>query len=598
MRNASHQPELFFGRFCLRPVERLLLDEGEPLALGSRAFDLLLTLVDRSGQVVGRDELLKSVWPTTVVEETSLRFHISALRKVLGDGRNGARYITNVAGRGYSFVAPIRHSTEPLQTVKPDPVKGSKCTARETRYVFAPRPLPSRLTPVVGRDDSVATISSLLSQRRLVTIVGSGGVGKTTVALEVAKRLVESYADGVHLVDLSDFSDQADVHRALADAIGVEANAGSCAGTSIHDLWSGICMTLHSRRLLLVIDNCEHLIDAVARLTESVLRVAPGVSILATSREALDAESEWVHRLPPLSISGTDAPASPAAALMFSGIQLFVSRADAHSNEIVLTQDTLREVVELCRLLDGNPLALELAAIRVSSLGVKGLVARADDFAELLSRGRRTAHRRHSSLMESLEWSYGLLAETEQIVFRRLSVLRGDFDLRCAFEIVRFGFEENLDSPPLDESSVVDALMKLVTKSLIVRDASVASASYRLQNTTRGFARHKLVECGESRTAQYAHALYAMRRMERVSAASAKDPTQAELKRLQPDVSAAIEWASSADGNTALAIDLSDALECLNARRPVERRPIPQPTKVAPEEADYLRPWPATVGAG
>lgn len=598
MRNASHQPELFFGRFCLRRIERLLLEEGKPLALGARAFDLLLVLADRSGQVVGRDELLKLVWPTTVVEETSLRFHISALRKVLGDGRNGARYITNVAGRGYSFVAPIRHSIEPLQTVKTDIVKDAKCSGPEPGYAFAPRPLPSRLTPVIGRDDSVTAISSLLSQRRLVTIVGAGGVGKTTVALEVAKRVVESYVDGVHLVDLSSLSDQAEVHSALADVIGVDANAGSCGETSTQDLWSSICMTLHPRRLLLVIDNCEHLIDAVARLTESVLRVAPEVSILATSREALDAESEWVHRLSPLSVSGTDASESTTSALTFSAIQLFVARADAHSNEIVLTQDSLRDVVELCRLLDGNPLALELAAIRVSSLGVKGLVARADDLVELLSRGRRTAHRRHSSLMESLEWSYGLLAETEQIVFRRLSVLHGDFDLHCAFEIARFGLEENLDSLPLDESSVVDALMKLVTKSLILRDASVANASYRFLNTTRGYARHKLGESGEFRTAQYAHALHVMRRMETVSAAAASDPMQVELKSLLSDVNAAIEWASSTDGSTALAIDLSDALECLSARRPFERIPVPQPTEVAPEEANHLGALSAPIGAG
>src|SRR5258705_2086399 len=268
---------LAFGPFRLIRSQKLLVENDRPVRLGSRALELLTAVVERAGEVVSREELVAYVWPSTIVEETSLRVHIAALRKALGDGHEGARSITNIPGRGYCFVASV--------TGVPQPMTPSQGVATQT----ASHNLPARLTSTIGRTDVVSALAALLAERRFVTIAGSGGIGKTTVALAVAEELLASYVDGVRFVDLAP----------IVDPLVLPSTVGSILGISVpsHDPLPALSAFLKDRNLLIVLDNCEHVVEAAAVLAESLLKGAAGVHVLTTSREPLNAEGEWVHRL-------------------------------------------------------------------------------------------------------------------------------------------------------------------------------------------------------------------------------------------------------------------------------------------------------------
>ncbi len=528
---------LRFGPFVLHRSRMLLEEGGVPVRLGSRAFELLVALVERAGETVSRDELVARVWPTTVVEDTNLRVHIGALRKALRDGADGARYISNVPGRGYSFVMPVTALEPTPEPARPAATPGAPAPDR-------PHNLPVRLTRPIGRAAIVAQLAARLEQRRLVSIIGAGGMGKTTVAVAVAEQRLAAYEHGARFVDLAPLSDPGQVPTALGQALGL--------GVSPEDPWPGLQAHLRDCRMLLVLDNCEHVIDGAARLAEFVLRAADGVQILATSREALAAEGEWVHRLAPLELPDPALPLDREGALGFAAMALFVERASARSDAFELLPEDVPALRRLCHLLDGMPLAIELAAGRVDAFGLPGLAARLDDVFRLLTQGRRTALPRHRTLEALLTWSHDLLTTEERVLLRRLSVFRAGFTMRCAAQVVT---DETL--PP---ALVEDAMTSLVAKSLLAVEPDVGGLRYRLLHTTRTYAAARLVQAGERPAFARRHARHFAAELQQayVEMDSVSTPDWLRRQRhLFDDVHAALNWAFGEDDDLEVGIALA-----------------------------------------
>jgi predicted ATPase/DNA-binding winged helix-turn-helix (wHTH) protein len=450
-----------FGPYRLHPGKRLLLRGTQPVRIGSRAFELLLILVESPGKTVGKRELMARVWPTTVVEEGALRVHVAALRKLLGGGRGRGRYIESVTGQGYRFVASV---TSPGDAAPhPDSVR---VTADADLHKL---PLP--LTRAIGRANIVSTLTSRLAHRRLVTIVGPGGVGKTTVAIESANQLRDVYPDGVRFVELAPIAAPSALPTAVAAALALEGGS--------MDALANIEEHLRHKRVLLLVDNCEHLVDEVVLLAERLLRRLPGLRILATSREPLRAAGESVLRLPPLELPSSREPLTAAEAVRFPAIQLFCERATASVHTFELRDADVPVVMEICRRLDCLPLAIELAAARVSQLGVRGVCASLDDWLGLSTRGQRPALSRHRSLRATFDWSYGILSPAEQVALCRLAALGKKFDIDTATEVI------SLPNP-------LTLLADLAAKSFLCVHLDGDRVLYEMLDTVRGYALEKL----------------------------------------------------------------------------------------------------------
>jgi predicted ATPase len=523
-----------FGPFRLLAAQRLLLEGDNPVRLGSRAFDILAALLERPGEVVGKKELLARAWPQTFVEEANLKFQVSALRRALGDGHGGQRYVVTVPGRGYNFVAPVSLA-EPSRA---PPLPASAPAAAHN--------LPFAAIRMIGRDEAVAAVVSRLSRERLVTIVGPGGIGKTTVALAVAERMIASYEHGVWLVDLAPLGDPRLVPTALATVLGLEMRT--------EDPLPGLVASLRDKRMLLVLDNCEHVIDAVASLAEAVLGGAPGVTILATSREPLGAAGEHQYKLRPLGSPQTSSGLTAAEVAAFPAVQLFVERAAAVVEDFALTDDNAPLVVEICRKLDGLPLAIEFAAPRVAMLGVEGLTTRLDDRLPLLGLQRRTATPRHRTMRAVLDWSHGLLSDDEQRFFRALGIFTGGFSVEASAAVAMGAASTRIDA--------IDRLADLVAKSLVVADCGSGETRFRLLDTTRAYALEKLEESGEREPIARRHAGYYRNLFERADGEELVRPTGewlADYAREIDNLRAALDWAYSPGGDLEIAVALAAA---------------------------------------
>src|SRR5471030_3026167 len=454
-------PMLKFGPFQLFPGRRLLLKGGKPVALSSRALEILIVLLERNGDVVSKQELMARVWPGTIVVDASLRVHLVALRKALRDERCDGSYIGNVSGRGYRF-------TETIVRLAPD---AQRPTAMNS--------LPAPILRLIGRDDAVAALVRELPARRLASLVGGGGIGKTSVALAAGQLLAAGYPDGASFVDLSPLSDAALVPAALAASFGVSVLPE--AGVRF------LLQYLGGKQMLLLLDNCEHLVGGVAALVETLLRHCPGVHVLATSREPLGVEGEWLYRLPPLGTPPEqDTPLTAAAVLAFPAAQLFVERAGSALGSFELDDAEAPLLAGLCRQLDGMPLAIELAASRIDLFGIAGLAARLDDCLALLTRSRRTAQARHRTLRATLDWSYELLPEVEKIVLRRLAVFAASFSKEGAVAVAA--------GDGVSEREVLEGLENLAAKSLINISIDGGRLSYHLLQLTRAYAKEKLTD--------------------------------------------------------------------------------------------------------
>jgi predicted ATPase/DNA-binding winged helix-turn-helix (wHTH) protein len=530
---STFERTLHFGRFELDPARKLLLDDGRAVRVGGRALDLLIALAERAGEVVSHEDLIASVWPDTVVEESSLRVHMSSLRKVLGDGVDGQRYITSLAGRGYSFVMAVAPPhAPPADAPAPPPAEPAAFT------------LPPRLTGLVGREQVLASLVGKLQQRRLLTIVGAGGIGKTSVALALAEVVGARHAEGAVFVDLAPVSDPALVPATLAAALGIPVPAQSA--------WPTLEATLAARDFLIVLDNCEHLVAAAASLAERILAAAPRVRLLATSREPLDAESEAIHRLEALAVPPAGQALDVESALGYAALRLFVERASASADDFALAPTNLAAVVLICRHLDGLPLAIELAAARVGSLGIHALAERLDDLFRLLRRARRNVLPRQQTLQALLDWSHDLLDADERRVLHRLSTFRASFTLEAALAVAA------CDHVPRER--VVTSLLNLVSRSLVELDAGEVPR-YRLLFATRVHSAELLLADGDAPAVRGRHAVCLRDVLARANAALAAGDAglsawQATHAAMLPDIRAALDWAEGADGDPVLAISL------------------------------------------
>lgn len=523
-----------FGPFRLIASERRLIRGDTPVDLGGRALDILIALVSRPNQIIAKRDLIAQVWPDVIVEEGSLRFHINALRKALGDGREGARYIETLSGRGYCFVAPI--------TLLPSPI-GANATVTAT---LPSTNVPARLLRMVGRDDEVQKVSARLTASRFVSVVGPGGVGKTTVALAVVHDLLEAFARAVLFVDLSTISDTEMVATSVASMLGLSVQ--------FQDPARSLIAYLRDKRILLIFDNCEHVIEAAAPLTVNILQDAPQVHILTTSREPLRVQGEQVHRLPPLSVPPENMELTAASALTYSAVQLFVDRAAASGARFVLGDEDVATVVNICRRLDGVALAIELAASRIESYGLQQTAALLDERLSLMWLGQRTAPPRQKTLQATLDWSHELLSGEERVVFRRLAMFVGHFTLEAARAVAT--------NATIDPAVVVGSIDSLIAKSMVVATPLPTTMHYRLLETTREYARGKLIESGEAEAVAQRHAIYFRDRLQRTDTRSSADnrsEKRAALARQLGNVRAALEWSLADRGDIELGIQLAVA---------------------------------------
>lgn len=516
-----------FGPFQLLFGSKQLLRDGVPVAMGGRALELLAILVEQQGKVVGKQELLSRAWPNLFVEEANLRVQMAALRRVLGDGQAGQRYIVNAARVGYSFVATVRF--DDLVEAAASPAAAS--SVREN--------LPLAVTPAIGREMVIASIRAELGRHRLVTLVGTGGVGKTTVAIEVGRASLGN--DGaVVLVDFAQIADPAHVDQAVATAVGMTLGIPR---------WQ-VSDPLPVAAALIILDNCEHVIDAAAHATDLLMQKGVGVRVLATSREPLRTRGEFVLRLPGLDVPPDTATLTPEQALALPAVRLFVDRAAAALGSYDPPPDEIAAIVELVRRLDGIPLAIELAAGRVDAFGVRGLAERLDNVFRLLVAGRRTAPKRHRTLQATLNWSYDHLTAGEQVTLARLSVFVGHFSLEAAARVASF------DEPSWD---TIENLTNLVAKSLVSADFSQAVPRYRLLETTRAYATDKLRARSEVARLRRRHALFMKEAMQQAESEWTRVPATAWVETYAgqlDNLRLALEWCFGPEGDPELGAEL------------------------------------------
>jgi predicted ATPase/DNA-binding winged helix-turn-helix (wHTH) protein len=530
--NSQCRDTFSFGPFSLFAAEQLLKKGDEPISLGGRAFDILIALVERAGEVVTHKELISTAWPNVVVTDDNLRFQIASLRKALGDGRDGARYVSNVAGRGYCFVAPVTR----WSASQSDAASGIATSVRVQK-------LPPRPVRMVGRDDTVKALAEQVQMWRFVSVVGPGGVGKTTVAISVAHALVDGFPDAVFFIDLAALTDPQLVPTAVASALGFMLQT--------RDPLVGLLAFIGDRKILLVLDNCEHVIGVAAALAERIVSEAPQAHILATSREALRVEGEHVHLLHSLDCPPEETGLTAVEALKYPAVQLFMERAAASGHGAALSDIDAPIVARSCRRLDGVALAIELVASRVGILGIRGTAELLDNRFGLLWHGRRTALPRHETLNAMLDWSYSLLSEREKVVLCRLSVFVGDFTLQAAGSIAS-------ETKP-EESDVFDVVASLVAKSLVSTAILNESTYCRLLDTTRAYAAAKLAERGEADHIARRHAIFYSTLLEHDELIQAMFDEH-DLSGYAPhigNVRAALRWALSDHGDVAVGIELA-----------------------------------------
>jgi len=505
-------------------MQRSVLIDGAPAKVGSRAFDVLLALVERRERVVPKRELMDLVWPKLVVEEGNLLVHMVALRKLLGP-----RAIATIPGRGYRFVMPV---DEVASTGSAEPAPPS-VTIRGN--------LPAQ-PALFGRAQDLDAVEALLRAHTVVTIVGAGGIGKTSLALAASLAARVDLPDGRWWVELAPLTEAAHVPSSIAGALGMQLPSGRMPNEAV-------ALALAGKNLLLVLDSCEHLADDIASFIDLLRARAPNVRLLVTSQESLKCRDEQVYRLGALAVPPN---AQLEEATRFGAVELFVERARAVDSRFRLASDNVAVVVDICRRLDGIPLAIELAAARVPLLGVHGLHARINQIFNVLSGGTRMKLRRHQTLRAALDWSHGLLAPDEQTVFRRLGVFAGGFTLELAQRIV--------SDERVDQWLVLDLLGHLIDKSLVIADGD-AEPRYRLLETTRAFALEQLAASGESEAMLRRHAQAICELMTAIDEdfwhlSPAEHSKRSSAVHELGNLRAAIDWALASEEDRTLAYEL------------------------------------------
>jgi predicted ATPase/DNA-binding winged helix-turn-helix (wHTH) protein len=527
--------EYRFAEFAFSPERQVLTRGGATVRVSSRALGILYLLIERRESLVTKRDIFARVWPGLEVSEENIRINIAALRRALNDDQAEQRLIVTDHGRGYRFVATVtqRQQHESLGAPPAAGQGGSR--------------LPVRLTSLVGRDEIIGLLVRCQTENRLLTIVGPGGIGKTTVAVAVARRVADSYADGAWLVDLAPLEDPHLMSVTLGSLLGVTR--------STHDPLASLLEFLRPKRMLLVLDNCERLVEESARFAARILAAAPGVNIVATSREALGIETEHLYRLPPLATppKGTET-VSATETRSYAAVRLFIERALTRRMHFDPDEAELGSIADICRQLDGNPLAIELAAAAVETTGVAGIAAGLDRRFGLLTRGYRTSAVRHRSLRAVMDWSYDFLPQRTRTVLCRLSVFRGGFTLEAAEEIAH--------CPEIGNWEVVEHLTSLTDKSLVVSDPEHFVPEFRLLETVRAYTSEKLLALGELDSCMQRLA----ERCQRVFG-QALDKSKIGIStglrstyfRQVDDLRASLDWAFASESRLGLAVALTIA---------------------------------------
>lgn len=526
-----------FGQFQLFVDQRVLVQGGVPVSLGNRAFDILVMLLRHAGEIVSSAELRAAVWGNLALEQSNLPVQISAIRKVLGP--DGKTDLLTDARRGYRFVGHVRQMVHG----KKEPLR-----ANSVRIALAPTPiaatgnLPIVTTPFFGRETDLSLVVNGLVQERLMSIVGSGGVGKTRFALQSGALLQDSFRDGVWFVELASIATSELMCETISALFGL-SQSGGAATKSIDRLAN----FLKAKQLILIIDNCEHMIDQVRPLISALLGICPGVRVLVTSRERLGLDSEFVHRLPPLGSPAAGIAVTADQALRFDAVALFVSRATAQS-AFVLTDSMAGVVAEICRRLDGVALAIELAAARMSILTPTEVLAQLNNRFRLLSRGGASSFSRYQTLAAAIDWSYQLLQPAEQDALRTLSVFGGSFTVAAAAEVL-----------DCDQILTIELVASLIEKSLLSRVVSIVGFSrFVLMETTRAYASALLLESGDG-GAKRRLAAYMVRLLRDADHSWATTGTAVWLATYGPEFDnklSSLNWAFGPDGDAALGVEI------------------------------------------
>jgi predicted ATPase/DNA-binding winged helix-turn-helix (wHTH) protein len=536
MRNSSQRPVYRSGSWKIDLAKRELRAGATLVPLGSRAFDVVEILVRSAGELVTKDVLLGQVWQGAVVEENALQFHISSIRKAFGRDR---AMLQTVSGRGYRLVGDWDTQPEIAPEVPVDLQKESPLThSRKSN-------LPMATSELIGRSDTIQHLRNILSAHRVVTLTGPGGIGKSALALEVARSLLPDFLGDVWIVELAPLSNSSLVPSSVIGALGLKVGGSEISSKTV-------ARALASRRVLIVLDNCEHVIEVIALLAKTLLRECPHARLLTTSRETLRIAGEKVFRVPSLNLPAPRMKSSENI-LCSSAVQLFIARVNASGYELGTNEGILTTVAAICRRLDGIPLAIELAAARVATLGLRLVLSRLDDRFELLTQGHRAAPPRHQTLLAALDWSYQLLPETEKTLLRRLAIFAAGFSLAAAGHIVTD------DIIPL--SSIEDGVASLVAKSLIAVDVTDVTARHWLLETTRSYARDRLAKSGELDLVARRHAEFLRDWFDRAESelevCSPHDPLA--VSGLVDDVRAALDWAFSPNGDPSVGIAVTSA---------------------------------------
>ena len=516
--------KLSFGQFRLSRLEKRLERDGNHVHMSGPAFQILTHLVEHSGKIVGKQALMDAAWPNLSIDESNLFFHIHELRKALGV--DGNRYILTVPRKGYCFIAPIEWQNDAernsIPTIFP---------------IGPPRAIPPPLS-LIGRAVSVDEIALLVSSHRTVSIIGPGGMGKTSVAITVSHQLASKFRDGACFVELGPVEDSARVAEAFAIALGLPVKRAYPLDDILH--------FIQPKEMLICVDGCEHVIDECAKVIEEIVCSSADVRVLATSREALRIEGEWVVQLPPLPCApiANDLPTSAIAS--YPAIQLFIERAETAMNAALADKD-IALLVPICNKLDGLPLAIELAASQASVTGLEKLAGALGERVVLEWMRRGSGPSRHQTLSAMLDWSCQRLTELEHYMLRHLSVFRGSFQFDVAIFMVQ---------GTMNDAEAAIALAQLAAKSLLRVDRTEVATQYRLLDTTKSYARFKLMESGE-----YADACRKHARLYAAALADIEDPSS-DQSLMKPfagqieDITAAISWAFQSEGDISIAVDL------------------------------------------
>ena len=518
----SGEVEVDLGRRELRV-------RGVSVPIGGRAFEIIEILIEAAGELVTKNDLMNRVWPGAIVEENTLWVHISAVRKALGPERG---LLKTVAGRGYRLTGTWRSSESrtPIGNLAVRPAVTSSAPDLSNN-------LPTSGTTLIGRVQAMQELLALLSAYRVITLTGVGGIGKTRLAIETARQMLAGGHSEVWLVEFASMLEPELLPSTIARVVGLHIGIADISDETV-------ARAIGNRNILLVLDNCEHIVEAVAKCAETIVRLCPQATILATSREVLRIDGEHVYRVPPFDVPGERA--TPDSILGSSAVQLFLERTRAIRSTFSPDEKDLRAIASICQRLDGIPLAIEFAAARAATLGVSQVNAHLNDRFNLLTAGRRTTLARHQTLRAALDWSYDLLTPSEQRLLRHASIFPAGFTVEAATAVM---------DDAGHQTAVMDGIANLVDKSLAVLDASAPGGRWRLLETIRAYGLEKLRENGEAESALRRHAEYFRLLLSSAGTLSPLEPGREALIRYDREIDnirAAIDWCFSPVGEVSI----------------------------------------------